>query len=392
MGLTPLNDLGVGSYQAVQGGLYGAGCNQCPFGHEFDGLRIARTIVPLDTAGAANGVNGRVVMISLGGNVANLQFAAFVVGVAADAARNPKLTVVNGATGGYDLRDAADPQSGYWDGVAASLRAAGSSPAQAQVAWMSFHVEASLGDFATSTDSSARLLTRAIRNARARLPNLRLLYLTPRTYAGYDTDPALTEPNAYWTGFACRQVILSQVTGDSLNFDPARGAVVAPWIAWGPYLWADGMVPRSDGLTWACDAYTGNGYIPSQSGRGQFADSLLAFVKAGATTAPWYLPASTLDVPDVPDEPGTVAPPAALVVAPNPAWSGARLRVTAAEGTWSLRVMDLQGRVCRVFSGSGPAEIAWDLRDREGARVPAGLYWAQLRTATGGVSRAVIVR
>jgi hypothetical protein len=389
-GLIPLNDLGVATYQGVQGGLYGGGSNQSPYGHEFDGLRIARGIVPLDTTGAVNGAAGRIVMVSLGGNNANLHFAVFMTRLAADTTRNPKLTAVNGAVNGYDLRDAADPQSGYWDSVAASLRAAGSSPAQAQVAWMSFYVEASLGSFATSTDSTARLLTRAIRNARARLPNLKQLFLTPGIYTGYDTRPALTEPNSYWTGFAYRQVILSQVAGDSLNFDPARGAVVAPWIGWGPYLWADGRVPRSDGLAWPCSAFTGNGYVPSQAGRSQFADGLSAFFNGGdPAAAPWYRPQSALDVPGGPP---TLATLAALVVGPVPAWSATHLRVTSAGGAWSLRVMDLQGRTRRVFAGTGPADVAWDLRDRDGVRVPSGVYWAQLRTPAGSTSKPVVVR
>ena len=389
VGLTPLNDLGTGTYQDVQGGLYGAGSNQSPNGHAGEGVVIAHGIVPLEIAGAADRESGRFVVVSLGGNNANLQFAVFMTAVAADETRNPKLLLVNAATGGYDLRAAADPQSGYWDAVAESLWAAGSSPAQAQVAWMNFYVEASLGDFATSTDSTARLLTRAIQNARTRLPNLRQLYLTPGVYEGYTDDPDLTEPNAYWTGFAYRQVILSQVTGDSLNFDPARGPVVAPWIDWGPYLWADGLVPRSDSLTWTCDAYTGNGYVPSQLGRRQVADRLLAFVRASANTAPWYLADPTAHVPD---DPRSVGPSVALLVAPNPASSAAWLRLTAVTGTWSLRVVDLQGRARRAFTGSGSADVAWDLRDGDGVRLPAGVYWAQLRTTAGGACKAVVVR
>ncbi len=388
-GLTPLNDLGAGTYQGVEGGLYDGGSNQCPFAHQLAGLRIARAMVPLDTTGAVDRASGRIVMVSLGGNNASLDFAAFIADVASDPTSNPKLLVVNGAASGTSLPDAADPQSAYWDAVAASLRAAGSAPAQVQVAWMKLYVEAALGSFATSTDSTAKLLTRAVRNARARLPNLRLLYLTPRMYSGYTDDPDLTEPNAYWTGFAHRQVILSQASGDSLNFDPARGAVVAPWIDWGPYLWADGIVPRSDGLTWPCSAYTGNGYVPSQSGRAQFADSLLAFLQDAVTAAPWYLASSALDVPA---DPGAAVGSATLVVAPNPVASSARLRVTAAPGAWSLRVMDLQGRVRREFSGSGAAEVAWDLRDERGARVAAGVYWARLLAPAGSATKTIIVR
>jgi hypothetical protein len=251
------------------------------------------------------------------------------------------------------------------------------------------YVEGALGDFTTSTDSTAKLLTRAIRNARSRLPNLRMLYLTPRIYSGYDNNANLTEPNGYWTGFAFRQVILSQVSGDSLNFDSGRGAVVAPWIDWGPYLWADGMQPRSDGLTWACGDYTGNGYVPSQSGRGVFADGLLTFFQEDATAAAWYQLPSTLDAPD-----GTVVGVAALsfAAAPNPASTGVTLRVRLSNEPWTLRLVDVQGRMLHSFSGNGPMDLRWDLSDASGTRVRAGVYFARLETTHGGTSRAIVVR
>jgi hypothetical protein len=388
-GLVPLSDLGSGLYQGVPGGLYAGGGNQCPFGHEFDGLRIARALAPLDTAGQSDALNGHVVLIGLGGNNANLQLAVFAGRVSADASRNPRVQFVNAAAAGFDLLDAADPQSAYWDTVATRLRGAGSSPAQAQVAWMTMYVEGTLGDFATSTDSTAKLLTLAIRNARSRLPNLRLLYLTPRIYSGYDDNANLTEPNAYWTGFACRQVILSQVSGDSLNFDPGRGPVVAPWVDWGPYLWADGMQPRSDGLTWRCGDYTGNGYVPSQSGRAVFADSLLAYFRHDDVAATWYLIPATLDVPEGANgASGAVS----FAATPNPASSGVTLRVGSSSGAWTLRLIDLQGRLLHSFTGNGTMDLHWDLSDASGARARAGVYFARLQTVRGGTSRAIVVR
>jgi hypothetical protein len=59
-------------------------------------------------------------------------------------------------------------------------------------------------------------------------------------------------------------------------------------------------------------------------------------------------------------------------------------------------MFDLIESACRALlvhlAGSGPADVSWDLRDREGARVRAGFYWAQLRTPDGNFSRAVVVR
>ena len=51
-GLVPLNDLGAGFYQGVQGGLYPGGSNHRPDPHNAAGIAIANAIVPLDTLGA----------------------------------------------------------------------------------------------------------------------------------------------------------------------------------------------------------------------------------------------------------------------------------------------------------------------------------------------------
>ena len=73
-----------------------------------------------------------------------------------------------------------------------------------------------------------------------------------RSVVGQVATAAVPEPYAYESGFGTRWVVQSQIKGDAqLNFDPARGEVKAPFVLWGPYLWAQGDTPRKlDGLTW----------------------------------------------------------------------------------------------------------------------------------------------
>ena len=62
-----------------------------------------------------------------------------------------------------------------------------------------------------------------------------------------------------------RWLIQDQIKGEpGLNHDPGRGAVKAPLLLWGPYLWADGVKPRKgDGLVWEREDLAGDGAHPS---------------------------------------------------------------------------------------------------------------------------------
>jgi hypothetical protein len=86
-------------------------------------------------------------------------------------------------------------------------------------------------------------------------------------------------------------LIESQIGGaPDLNFDPDRGPVRAPWLAWGPYLWADGVKPRGDGLTYAKSDFGPDGTHPSPTvGRDKVARLLLNLFKTDPTARLWFL-------------------------------------------------------------------------------------------------------
>ena len=128
--------------------------------------------------------------------------------------------------------------------------------------------------------------TTILQHLRSRFPNLRLAYLSSRIYAGYATTALNPEPYAYESGFAMKWVIESQIMG-ALRFDGP--SPTAPWLAWGPYLWTDGVNVRPDGLSWSCGDFGSDGTHPSESGRQKVSRQLLDFVQTDPTAQRWYL-------------------------------------------------------------------------------------------------------
>ena len=115
---------------------------------------------------------------------------------------------------------------------------------------------------------------------RSRYSNLRLVYLSSRTYAGYAMTPLNPEPYAYQSGFAVKWLIQERIDGK------LKGR---PWLAWGPYLWTDGTRGRRDGLTWTCDDVKADGTHPSPAGAQKVTALLLRFFTGSSTAKTWFV-------------------------------------------------------------------------------------------------------
>jgi hypothetical protein len=289
-GLIPLPDLGTGMYKGEQGGLYPGGVNTPPPLHLKAGIAIARNIVPLDAEGRpAN--DGKIVMISVGMSNTTMKFQAFQKLAAEQHDLNPKLVLVDGAQGAQVAWITSKPNTPFWDVVADRLKAAGVTPAQVQAAWL---LQANPGpreEFPVEMKELQRNIIETLHVMHDRYPNLKTTYLSSRTYAGYATSPLNPEPHAYENGFAVKWVISDQLAGKpELNYDPAKGPVRAPWLAWGPYIWADGVKPGKSGLSYVREDYTeADGTHPSPSGRMKVATRLMDFMKTDETTRGWFL-------------------------------------------------------------------------------------------------------
>jgi lysophospholipase L1-like esterase len=283
--LTPLMDLTGGSYQGEPGGLYPNGSNSIPASHLASGLELARGIEPLDANGQPS-ASGRYAFVSIGMSNTTQEFSAFVPLANADASRDPNLVIVDGAQGGQTAADWANPGCQCWTTLDNRLRQANVSAAQVAVVW----VKLANRQPSEGWPAHARRLEDdtvvVLQRLKSRFANLRIAYLSSRIYAGYATTTLNPEPYAYQSGFSVRWTIQDQLNG-GLTF--AGTNPQAPWIAWGPYLWADGLRARSDGLTWACSELAADGTHPSATGRQKVAQMLVDFVRTDPTAREWYL-------------------------------------------------------------------------------------------------------
>lgn len=288
-GFTPLNDLGIGNYQGFQGGLYPDGANLPPQTHWIAGFNMAAQVRPLDSNGQPD-PNGKYVLVSIGMSNCTQEFSTFLPLANADSGRSPRLFIVDGAQGGQTAAIISNPNANFWTVVDQRLATAGVTPQQVQIAWLKEANARPTAPFPPHADTLKIQLGAICRILKDRYPNIKICYLSSRTYGGYASTSLNPEPYAYESGFAVKWMIEQQINGDSaLNYDSTSGSVGSPYLTWGPYLWADGLVPRSDGLIWECgDFSTNDGTHPSASGRMKVANKLLNFFQNDPAAQVWY--------------------------------------------------------------------------------------------------------
>ena len=292
--IVPLNDLGTGTYQGSQGGLYPNGSNVRPASHDSDGVTFAQAIQPLDSNGNPSST-GKYVMLMLGESTAVDYMGQFMPLAMNDPAKDPALVIVNGAQGGATPNKLTTTTNNkYWNTILANyLPDQGVTAKQVVAAWIEDSNGIATGTFPTDMTGLQGNYETVMQNLHTLFPNLTLAYFSSRIYAGYGNGVSTVnpEPYAYEAAFAAKWAIQDQLNGASnLNYNPNNGAVKAPWMSWGPYYWANGLLPRSDGMLWTCQDLQKDGTHPSSpAGDLKVAGQILNFLKTDDTTAPWFL-------------------------------------------------------------------------------------------------------
>ncbi|MBZ5586312.1 MAG: hypothetical protein LAQ30_29825, partial [Acidobacteriia bacterium] len=295
VGFTPFTNAFPVSYKGFSVSLYPNGAKR-PAAHETLGLQQAAQVTPRDVGGAP-GPNGSIVLLSIGMSNTTMEFSAFVPLAKADARRDPRVLPVDGAVGGMTASIIQSPSAPYWQQVDARLQAAGVTANQVQVVWMKEADAGPAQGFPAYAQQLQREEAAVVRLLRGRFPNLKIVYLSNRIYGGYASSSLNPEPYAYESGFAVKWLIEQQIDGDP-ELSVAGGA--APWLAWGPDLWADGLTSRIDGLAWACaDVRADDGTHPGPSALQKVAAMLLDFFHSDSTARPWYLAKQAAPAPAV---------------------------------------------------------------------------------------------
>ncbi|MGI8956358.1 MAG: hypothetical protein ACR2II_05510 [Chthoniobacterales bacterium] len=278
--MTPLTDLDQARYLNFAGGLYPSGTNSRPRAYEEAGVALGVTVQPVERDGQPSS-SGKIVLISIGISNASREFSQFIHLADADPRKNPNLQIIDAAQNGAAATRIADPSGDYWMHVDRQLQRGEASTAQVQVVWL----KTALAHDPRAFPENARFLLRKLRSIveilRTKFPQLKLIYVSSRTYGGYSETDLSPESIAYESAFAFKWFIEERINNPSSDKS-------IPWASWGPYLWADGLTPRSDGLIWERSDFEPDGVHPSAQGALKVATMLLEFFGSDPTTQPWF--------------------------------------------------------------------------------------------------------
>jgi hypothetical protein len=267
----------LGQYET---GLYPGGTNEMPEAHRQAGERIAATIQALDTSGAPDLINGRILALVWGHSNTMLYFEALQAHLAEHAVElNPHFELVNAAVGGNQLPEISRLDEGVWKNASELLNSGGYSALQVQVLFLhtTYHgccngERTPPGPFPDSMQSMQRDLARVLEHAVQVYPNLKIAYLTSdgfRHYTGF-------EPHVWQEAFAYKWLIESQINGEpGMEYEGPNRRL--PWLAWGPYIWDN---------TWDPSYFT-DGVHPAEKALGIFVDKYWQYLSNDSVTRRW---------------------------------------------------------------------------------------------------------
>lgn len=305
----PLTDLLTKTYFGHAGGLYPGGINQPPADHDSAARARRKTIQALDVNGDESPF-GKYVLLSIGMANTTQEWCSqnsgppctawsFMGKAAVDPGVNHNtLVIVNGAAEGQDAPAWTAATSPSYDRIKVGrLAPLGLSENQVQAVWLKLEDQKPEMSLPADNADAYLLLTnlgQVMRSLRARYPYLRIVFVSSRSYGGYGTTDLNPEPFAYESGFSVKWLIESQI--DEMRGKPANPRVgtldyakkAAPIIVWGPYLWANGATPRSDGVLWNRVDFEEDGTHPSQMGESKVAGMLLDFFKNSPYSKCWF--------------------------------------------------------------------------------------------------------
>ena len=312
----PLSEMGNDTWRGFPGGHYPSG-EAIPTAHFDEGVRRASAIGPLNPNGQPDPA-GRYVLLSVGMSNTTQEYCSgafpscaghsFIGQAAADpAVRRSGLVLVDGAASGQTALTWDSPSDPNYDRVRDTrLALLGLTEQQVRIVWLKVvnpQPTVSLPNPSADAYQLLGSLGAIARALKVRYPHLDLVFLSNRTYGGYATTTLHPEPYAYETGFAVKWLVDAQITQMATSGTPphaiagnlayAGAGAAAPWLAWGPDLWANGTIPRADGLVWLRSDFGNDGIHPSTSGRTKVGRLLLEFLKSAPVSRCWFVEGGT---------------------------------------------------------------------------------------------------
>lgn len=293
----PLMDMGTSvTYHGFAGGLYPGGSNLPPASHV-----VAQPAVDVSSAFAMISVsmsNGRQEFCNPNaGSVGRQRCTDFsFIGQASNApSLHNNLVIINTAQGGQAAPSWESPDAQAYDIADIEIARFDLTPADVEVAWIK---QANPGPTVGLPDPNAdayallRSLGNIARALKTRYPNIKQAYVSSRIWSCRQGG-LNGEPFAFEGGFSVKWLIAAQINQlANGQIDPDAGDLgldVAPWLAWGPYLWADGANPRSDGLTWSPSDLEIDCTHPGPTGEEKVGGLLLDFFTTSDLTRSWFL-------------------------------------------------------------------------------------------------------